>query len=150
MQALGMIREFDGNALTGTQLQDLAALEAAAFEHPWTAEQLSGSCGYSRFLIDEEDAVLRGYLLFSVAADEAELLRVAVRPEQRGRGIAGELVAACLESCLKQGIRRIFLEVNELNVPAICVYERSGFTRFAVRKKYYGANAAIMYQKELI
>jgi [ribosomal protein S18]-alanine N-acetyltransferase len=150
MQALGMIREFEGTSLSGERFLELAALEAAAFEHPWTAEQLSGSPGLSRFLVDGEDTKPRGYLLYSVAADEAELLRVAVRPEHRGRGIAGRLVEACLESCRNRGIRRIFLEVNERNAPAIRVYERAGFSTIAVRKKYYDANAAIIYKKELI
>jgi ribosomal protein S18 acetylase RimI-like enzyme len=46
----------------------------------------------------------------------------------RGRGVGGALVSAALERARARGARRIELDTNEHNTPAIALYESFGFS----------------------
>ena len=61
------------------------------------------------------------------AADEAEILSVAVDPKSRGRGLAGDLLRHHLARIAARGITKIFLEVGEDNRSALRLYNRAGF-----------------------
>jgi len=78
-------------------------------------------------------------------ADEAELLNLAVAPEQRRKGVA----SALLEALEREAAGAIFLEVAEPNTPAIALYEHHGWVKTGVRKGYYahGSVNAIVMQK---
>ena len=95
-----------------------------------------------------------GFIISRLAADEAEILSVAIAPAQRGRGYSRDLLANHLGYLAGRGIRRVFLEVEENNQPAVRLYQRSGFTAVGRREQYYrdtsGAklNALIM-QRDL-
>ena len=49
------------------------------------------------------------------------------------------------------GVNKVFLEVRSSNISAIALYEKKGYTKISVRKKYYadGEDALVMV-KELI
>ena len=47
---------------------------------------------------------------------------------------------------VENGVSKVTLEVNELNVPAINLYESFGFKMAGRRKKYYeGVDDALIY-----
>jgi ribosomal-protein-alanine N-acetyltransferase len=70
-------------------------------------------------------------------ADEAELATLAVAPEQRGRGIGGELLDRLLRAALDMGVRSVFLEVRASNEGAIALYRVRGYRHVGVRRQYY-------------
>ena len=55
------------------------------------------------------------------------LANVAVHPDYRRRGIAGNLVEACLEMIRRRAGARVILQVNYSNIAAQRLYERHGF-----------------------
>jgi ribosomal-protein-alanine N-acetyltransferase len=67
------------------------------------------------------------------AADESEILNLAVDPQFRRRGVARQLVEQVLESAGGA----LFLEVRESNHAARKLYESMGFQVIALRKNYY-------------
>ena len=80
-------------------------------------------------------------------AQEAELLRIAVLLERRGRGWAQKLLKESCEALVHQGIQRIFLEVRVSNLPAIGLYEAMGWKRYGVRSAYYrNGEDALLFQ----
>lgn len=87
--------------------------------------------------IFEAEGVEVGYACFSVLAPEAELLRIGVLPDQRGRGYA----AAALELAQRQlrhtGINRILLEVRQSNDAAQKLYCKLGYVNDGRRPGYY-------------
>ncbi|MBM3187198.1 MAG: GNAT family N-acetyltransferase [Chloroflexi bacterium] len=58
------------------------------------------------------------------------LSNVAVLPEHRGRGIAGQLVDRAIAQLRAQGTRRVVLQVRADNDIAIALYRHRGFARY--------------------
>ena len=72
-------------------------------ERAWTRQDLAellASPGVAGLLlqVDGRDA---GIALCRVAADEAELLTIAVRPTERRRGVGPALLTAVIEACAR-------------------------------------------------
>jgi ribosomal-protein-alanine N-acetyltransferase len=49
-----------------------------------------------------------------------------------------------IDFCKRKNVCTIFLEVNTINSKAISLYEKFGFARYGIRKKYYGENDAVL------
>lgn len=81
---------------------------------------------------------------------EAELLRIAVRPEARGRGLGRHLLRATTEALRDLGITELHLEVRVSNGAARHLYEAENWLTAGLRKGYYrdGEDAAL-YGKSL-
>jgi [ribosomal protein S18]-alanine N-acetyltransferase len=72
-----------------------------------------------------------------MAADEAEILSIAIDDSYRGRGLSRDFLLTHLGHLAGFGVRTIFLEVEENNQPARRLYERTGFTVVGRRERYY-------------
>ena len=88
--------------------------------------ELLASPGVSGLVLqaDGRDA---GIALCRVAADEAELLTIAVGRPIAGAARAGALLAAVIERVRDAGARTLFLEVGADNPAARALYEAMGF-----------------------
>ena len=133
----------------------LARLEEAAFRDWWPRDMLAHELTHPRalqFIATRGEAETPvGYAAFRHAAGEAELLRLAVLPEERRRGIARALVAEGFIRLRRADVQICFLEVRMDNTPAIVLYENLGFTRTGRRKAYYQDGAdALIYVAEII
>ena len=78
-----------------------------------------------------------GFVLSGLAADEAEILTLAVRKPDRRAGLAWRLMGATIRKLKTEGCRTLFLEVDEENPAALGLYGRLGFVRAASRPAYY-------------
>jgi len=136
--------------MTPFDLELVAALHAACFSEGWSAASIGALlAGPGAFgLLAASDGQPAGFILVRPAADEAELLSLAVLPAWRRRGLARRLLAAALERLVTAGTRRLLLEVAEDNVAARRLYEGVGLTRVGRRPGYYrsagGATAALV------
>jgi ribosomal-protein-alanine N-acetyltransferase len=81
----------------------------------------------------------RGIALARAVADEAELLTIAVLPENRRAGLGGALMAAFESRAAACGAATAFLEVADDNASAIALYRRCGYADVGRRKGYYAA-----------
>ncbi len=91
----------------------------------------------NRFFAAIDGGILVGFGGYSKAADQADVIDVAVLPAYRRRGIARALMHAVLSDAATRGAEAIFLEVRASNAPAIALYTALGFTSCGVRKNYY-------------
>ncbi len=132
--------------IRGMEARDLAqvaALDRTLFPAPWSEatfrRELDLPQARCRVAVSPEggDEVL-GYCLSWAVADEAELHRLAVRPEARRRGVASGLLADLFTLVRAAGGGRIFLEVGSANEAARRLYEAFGFALAGVRTRYYG------------
>ena len=129
-------------ALSDAQSRDasaIAALHAASFRRGWSDQEVEGLL-IDRGVIAQRALIGRafaGFIMSRVAADEAEILSVAVARGQQGRGLARQLLHLHLRRLAGLGIRTVFLEVDEHNTPAIKLYRRAGFRDVSRRANYY-------------
>ena len=72
------------------------------------------------------------------AAEDCLLEDLFVRAEARGAGVGRALVEGVVELARERGCRRVELDVNEANVPALALYESLGFS--AQDDRYGGRN----------
>ncbi len=86
----------------------------------------------------DADGRLLGVATFTVAEDMADLQRVVVHSQARGRGIGAALVRAGVEWAEALGANRMLLEVRTDNLPAVALYHRLGFDKISRRQDYYG------------
>jgi ribosomal protein S18 acetylase RimI-like enzyme len=63
---------------------------------------------------------------------------LAVDPAFRGQGIGERLMRAMLDELGRRAVRRIYLEVEATNAPAIHLYQRLGFRAIGQLPDYYG------------
>ncbi|TYO89195.1 GNAT family N-acetyltransferase [Oceanicella actignis] len=114
-----------------------AAIHAAAFPHePWSARAIADlAAAPGGFLL--LDAAQDGFALGRVAADEAELLMLAVAPGARRRGAGRGLLAAFEARAAAMGARTAHLEVAADNAPALGLYRSAGYARAGLRPRYY-------------
>ncbi len=80
---------------------------------------------------------LLGYAILWIVAEESHLLNIAVRPDERGRGVGRALVRECIRRSAKAGAQAIYLEVRQSNRVAIHLYDGEGFAFVGIRKGYY-------------
>lgn len=122
-----------------TDWKALAALHALCFDIPWDARaftQLLNSGATA--LVANENEVRCGFIVYRVAADEAEILSLGIAPENRGRGLGKALVMAAAAQAAKCGAVAMFLEVSERNASALATYRAAGFREAGRRRDYYG------------
>lgn len=116
-------------------------IERASFGMPWSKESFErlirnpSALAYAAML----DGVLAGYVCALSAGAEAEILKLAVDPSLRGRGVAKALNAKCLDELKRMGVGTVYLEVRRSNLVAISLYEGFGFRAAGIRKGYYSA-----------
>jgi [ribosomal protein S18]-alanine N-acetyltransferase len=131
-------------------LDAIVALEQAGFAAgeqwsvaSWAAELDSDHC----VLADtDNDGLILGVATFTCVEDLADLNRIVVRPDARGRGVGAALLRAGLEWAEALGATRMLLEVRTDNSPALALYARLGFDQISCRRDYYGVgvDAAVM------
>ncbi|HSZ56543.1 MAG TPA: GNAT family N-acetyltransferase [Tepidisphaeraceae bacterium] len=66
----------------------------------------------------------------------AELKRMYVRPNARGRGVAKAILARLEEEACARDVNLLVLETGDAQQPAIRLYERAGFRRCAAFGEY--------------
>ena len=131
----------------------VSELERLSFSVPWSEtvlrESLESRLDVLWVLEQEEESCslknggehgtgnLVGYCNLRIIAGEGELMRIAVHPELRGRGLSRKLMDRLSETAREQGVKAVTLEVRTSNRAAIELYKSYGFMEEAVRKNYY-------------
>jgi ribosomal-protein-alanine N-acetyltransferase len=117
----------------------LAQIHAASFHRGWGEGEFEQMLAERNTLIQRLriGRKLAGFAISRFAADEAEILSIAIDAAYRGRGLSRDLLLTHLGHLAGRGVRSIFLEVEENNAPARRLYEGTGFTIVGRRERYY-------------
>jgi ribosomal-protein-alanine N-acetyltransferase len=117
----------------------LALIHAEAFPPGarWIASTMAVQLGLPGVLgfVDQRG----GFVLARVAADEAEVLTLAVEPGARRLGLGRALMQAAMAAVTARGAASMALEVAERNAAARALYAGLGFVAVGRRRGYYGA-----------
>lgn len=127
--------------LKSSDADDVAALHGDNFDRGWSVTEcenlIADATCYgvgARLAMGEK---LCGFLLCRIAADEAEILSIAVAPHARQRGIAKAMLARGIAGLGVERVRSLFLEVEAENIPALKLYRHFGFEEVGRRPAYY-------------
>ena len=132
----GMSAPIKVRAATSADLPAILAIEqqAPAASH-WSAKEYERIVAEQVLLVAEGKQGLAGFICAKHAAGEWEIENIAVAPDYRRCGIAGELLGACIAQ-VRPG-SAMFLEVRDSNLPARRFYEKHGFAEVGRRRSYY-------------
>lgn len=132
-----------------------ASLDKELFPYsPWSAsqykEEFSSPTRYFVVAVDTEQNIVGYAGVFAPGGAEADVLTVGVVPQERGKGIARQLMALTTDWARIQGSTAMMLEVKVDNLAAIGLYESLGYSRLNIRPNYFGAGLdALVMRLEL-
>jgi ribosomal-protein-alanine N-acetyltransferase len=130
----------------------IAELHAKSFRRGWSDEEIEGLLAERNIIAHRAmtGKKLAGFILSRLAADEAEILSVAVDPAWQGRGLGKRLLMVHLGRLAGYGAQAVFLEVGEKNDPATKLYLRAGFREVSRRPNYYADGTALILRRDLV
>ncbi|MBI4403304.1 MAG: GNAT family N-acetyltransferase [Deltaproteobacteria bacterium] len=119
-------------------IDDIVRIEKSSFSKAWTREDylffLNHACGVS-FGVFNSHGQLCSFIISLLVQGHMDIISLATHPQYRRQGLA-KLLLSHIEKC--PGVRKIFLEVEMDNSPALSLYQQTGFSISGVRKRYYG------------
>jgi ribosomal-protein-alanine N-acetyltransferase len=126
-------------AATPRDAHDLAQLHGASFHRGWGEGEFDVMLTERNMLVHRLRAGRKiiGFAVSRMAADEAEILSIAVAASHRGRGLSRDLLLTHLGHLAGRGVGTVFLEVEENNQPARRLYQWAGFSVAGRRERYY-------------
>jgi ribosomal-protein-alanine N-acetyltransferase len=133
---------------TPSELDSLAEIHADGFAHGWSAEDLASLLAEANvfaLVVRRQPAFggrrIVGFVLVRIAADEAEILTIAVSRVRRGHGYGRLLMEEAMRRLYRERIGACFLEVDRSNDRAVGLYRALGFAAVGTRKGYYRETA---------
>ncbi len=128
-------------------IPDVLVADEKSFAKSWSEGTFTDEIKkeYADYFVGEIDGKIVAYGGIWGIYETAELMRIAVTPEFRGRGIAKAIMEAMTECAKARGCERMMLEVRKSNISAQELYKKFGFCEINIRKGYYdGEDAVIM------
>jgi putative acetyltransferase len=139
----------DAQALAVAQQEELRALDGRGDIGPTRIAQMFEPPD-GVFLVGREDGhavVCGGIARFDET--RAELKRMFVLPDARGRGHGRALLVALEEAARSLGYTGIVLETGVQQVPAVGLYESAGYEPIPCYGPYAGRDISRCYEKRL-
>ena len=140
--------------MTPEDAEQVAEIDFKSFSVPW---KMTDYWRYAQeknieAVVGEIEKKIVAYAAAFVSFDEAEVFKIAVAPELRGKGFGTKIFSELIEVCKKRGAKAITLEVRPSNIPAVKMYENFGLKSVGRRKNYYTnpvEDALIMWNTNL-
>lgn len=118
----------------------IAQMEKDYFSDNWSENSIRTQIENQRIIVIKFGEEILGYCIFMVAADEGEILRIAIDKKMRLGGLGKKLLTFTINQMNESGCNDVFLEVREGNEGAIALYKSIGFSEIGIRKGYYRDN----------
>ena len=131
---------------TWRDIETLARLDAELFDHDawseptWWAEFAERPRRqYVVAVAGNEDAneTVLGYAGLDAGGSAVDVMTIAVTHAARGTGVGKRLLTHLVDAAAATDAEALLLEVRADNEPALGLYERSGFERLTLRRRYY-------------
>ena len=128
--------------MSAADLKAVQAIEQESFHDSWAVESWLAELNSSlaNYIVLEQDGIIRGFAGFWLIAGEAQVTRVAVAKDERGKGLGRILTEALIDAAWQENAEAVTLEVRKSNIAAQTVYTQTGFTVSGVRPNYYVDN----------
>ena len=119
-------------------IPNIMRIETKAYQHPWTGGIFRDCLRVGYFCqVLEQDGIIHGYAIMSMAVGEAHILNICVRPSSQSQGLGNLILDHLIEAARRMGAEVILLEVRPSNKAAVHLYHSHGFNEVGMRKSYY-------------
>ena len=140
--------------MTPDDAEQVAEIDFKSFSVPW---KMTDYWRYAQeknieAVVGEIEKKIVAYAAAFVSFEEAEVFKIAVEPELRGKGFGTKIFAELIEVCKSRGAKAITLEVRPSNTVAVKMYESFGLKSVGRRKNYYTnpvEDALVMWNTKL-
>lgn len=132
-------------------LNELQEILISDFDDFWSFSTLKEELENenSSYIIGKINNEIIGFAGLKIIFDQADIMNIVIKKTYRNQGIGTLLLENLILLAKDLNISTLFLEVNEQNKPTIHLYEKLGFEKLGVRKKYYNNNNGIIMKKNL-
>ena len=135
-----------------SDLRDIYLVEVKSFPYPYPMEAfITFLVLYPKyFFVAECGNRVVGYVTGVMEEDgSGHVMSLAVLPSHRRRGLGSALLKVLEEAFLRDGVKRIYLEVSQSNKEGIRLYRRFGYKMVGAKQKYYpdGSDAYVMVKE---
>lgn len=140
--------------LSKDNIVEIWELEKICFDDPWSYNSFERELdnNISVYIVARavETRKVVGYGGIWLMYDYADITNIAVSPESRRCGLGGKILQLLIDISSEKNMESINLEVRASNIPAIKLYEKYGFIKNGLRKRYYkGKEDAVLMTKTL-
>jgi [ribosomal protein S18]-alanine N-acetyltransferase len=123
-----------------SDLATVMRIEVRAYDYPWTYGIFQDCLRYGYCCwVFERDGCVDGYGIMSIAAGEAHILNLCVRPEVRRHGLGRKILNFLVDLARRHDADTVLLEVRPSNRAAVSLYHQLGFNEVGTRRNYYPA-----------
>lgn len=133
-------------------LSQIIELDQNVMEYSWSLsvwENFLNNDDYILLYKIEDNFVLSFSLLLCNEFDfSAHLLKIATRPENKKQGHAQAILVQAIDALSLKAYESVFLEVEESNFCAIRLYEKLGFKKLNLIRRFY-SNGKDAYAMQL-
>lgn len=149
------------NSMTQADIEHILIIENQSFALPWTYQLFCYELECENAFSDTVNCVIQSrenlwlntliaYICCRMILDEFHILRFAVAPHWRGKGVGLWFLERACRKAQMMGAAVSYLEVRSSNHPAIALYRKNGYQVIGVRKGYYtetGDDAWVFHKK---
>src|SRR4051794_13824849 len=140
----------EAQALIARLNAELAAMYPEEGATHFRLDPAEVAAGRGGFFVARAEAPLGCGAIRRLDDDRAEVKRMFVVPEARGRGVGRAILEALVAEARTLGAARVVLETGIRQAEALALYERTGFTRIPPWGEYVAsADTSICMMKRL-
>jgi ribosomal-protein-alanine N-acetyltransferase len=127
-------------SMQSSDLKSVLKIEEGSFSTSWTFNAfiyellVNDKASYYTYKVENQ---IIGYIGFWVLDDDIHITNLAVAPIFRKKGVASQLINFVTDEARRIIVSRVSLEVRVTNQEAINLYEKLGFNKGKILKKYY-------------
>lgn len=117
------------NEMTLFDFEEIKDILESEFDNFWKPSILENELksDSSKYIVAKENGIIVGFAGILITPINTEIMNIVTKKSDRKKGIGTLLLDRLIEMTKEVKKDSISLEVNELNVPAISLYEKAGF-----------------------
>lgn len=137
--------------MTISDLEEISDILETEFDDFWNANILRQAIKNtnSHYIVCRNKNEIIGFAGIKIIFDSAELENIVVKKSHRGKGFSTAILNEMIKIAKQKKCRLFNLEVSSANNIAIKLYEKLGFKKVGIRKRYYNGIDGFSYTKYL-
>ena len=132
--------------MTIEDLNNISSILQSDFDDFWNYNILSNELKSTNsiYIVAKLDDEIIGFAGITIILDESEINNIVIKKQCRKKGYSKILLQELINISKENNCKKINLEVNSENIPAINLYKSFNFENVGLRKGYYNGKDAIL------